>query len=387
MKTLIRFEPCINEYVVMDEGQFYTISPEDISELLDSLQNYKIVKNFDHPPNIYSMPLRVQLQVTNKCNLRCITCAVAEDDNKNNPIMSSEGLKKLLKSLSNHGILNVAWSGGEPLVRKDFWQIVEYAVKLGLSQNLLTNGTLFTDDNIKIIKNNFFRVQVSLDAIGETYNQIVNKDIWSRFVKSIRLAMNSGVNNIVAATVLQKDNVTEIGSIIDFCSKENIKKIRISMRVPIGRSKSLTWEEYSSVIEVFRQQWPQLKEYALQRNVEIDCFLEKVRCFDESLPDVSYIVSPGGFTILYIDAYGDVYPFPFLTSSNLKLGTIKSDNLREIWLNSTILQKLRRLTYKNIGCGDCRLECAFTERSVVYAFLGKLEGSALSHAECQQSRE
>lgn len=382
MNSLIRFEPYKSGYLTMENGEFYFIETEKISELQSCDRDYIIVINTNHPSHAYSMPLKVQLQATKACNLRCITCAVAEGRQSKEKSLSTAEMIKILDLLAYYGVLNIEWSGGEPLLKKDFFFLAEYAAKKGFSQNLLTNATLFNKGNVALIKKYFFRTQISLDGVDADFNKIVGVNCWKKFSDAVSLAVECGLN-IVLACVLQKNNIETIGEIIDFCSEKKIDNLRISMQVPIGRSTCLTWDAYSQIIDRFRVIWPKLKQQADDRHLAVNCFLEKDVCEDDGVEDVGYLVSPGGYSFLYIDAYGDIYPFPFLITPDLKLGSIKKDDIRGIW-NSSKLDYIRTLNYKTTGCCDCRLECAFAERSLVYAFTGKIDSPALPHYECRR---
>lgn len=388
MNKLIRFEPFLGAYVLMEGNEFYMISEGNLQEVCEEYSRHTIIKNVDNPDNVYSMPLKVQIQTTDICNLKCVTCAVANENCSavKGDALSDKDIFKTLDSLASHGVLDIEWSGGEPLTRKSFLNFSEHAANLGMSQNLLTNGTLFNEDNMEVIKNNFFRVQISLDGVGSTYDEIVGKKAWKGFVNSVKLIDESVLPKVVIATVLQKANVEKIEAILQFCALHSLPRIRISMQVPIGRSSIITWHEYSSIIDLFRDRWPKLKADAERLGIKLDSFLEKEICDDSSVPDVGYIVSPYGFSFLYIDAFGDIFPFPFLTSSELKLGSVRSDDLRDVWFKSDVLNYLRKQTYKNTGCGECRFECSFAERSLVYAYTGSLSSPALYNKECKERR-
>ncbi|MFA5173121.1 MAG: radical SAM protein [Candidatus Paceibacterota bacterium] len=381
----IRYEPFLEAYLIMENGELYSVLPADIKEILEEIPDAIIVKNLEYPKETFSAPIKVQIQVTNFCNLRCKTCAVFSGDNKiMPPQMTHKQIMTLLERSADVGVLNIEWSGGEPLFRKGFWTFVKYAEELGFAQNLLTNGLCFSDKNIECL-HVFFRIQISLDGVGETFNQIVNRDAWRLFTRSINLIREKELN-IVIATVLQEKNVDRLGEIIEFCAVHNFKKIRISPQVPIGRSKFISWTEYCAIINRFRDKLPDLKRYAEDCNIELDTFLEKKICDDETVKDVLRIVSPGGYSFLYIDAVGDIFPFPFLNQPSWRLGSCLSDNLSEIWLSSDILNKIRQQTYQNTGCGKCRYECSFADRSLVFGFTGKIDGPALPHIECKERR-
>jgi MoaA/NifB/PqqE/SkfB family radical SAM enzyme len=369
----------------MEDGGLYAIDPADLQEVLTELPDAVVVTNSEHPEGVFSAPLKVQIQTTKICNLKCGTCAVFGGECNTAAQMSNKQIFGLVEQLASMGVLNIEWSGGEPLLRKDFWAFVQHAADLGLSQNLLTNGTCFSSKNA-VLLSSFYRIQISLDGIGETFNRIVGRNAWNAFLRSMDSIQNMGLN-IVMGTVLQRENVDHLDEIVEFCSIHNLPKLRISLQIPIGRSVSISWREYSQIIDRFREQLPLLKKKAMESNVELDVFLEKVACNDDTVVDVSRIVSPGGYSFLYVDAIGDIYPFPFLTQPAFRLGSCISDDLRTIWLRSTILSSIRQQTYQNTGCGECRYECAFAERSLVLGFTGRIDRPAMPHRECTKRKE
>ncbi len=383
MKKIVRFEPLTNSCLLFEDGKMYSINESDLKRVLDK-DDFILIRNSNNPKNILSIPIKVQIQVTEFCNLRCVTCAVPFKT-VGSYRLSDDDLIEILDKLKEYGVLNIEWSGGEPLVRKNFISIVEYAYKNGFYQNILTNGLLFNNSLAKTANKYFYKMQISLDGVGEVYNNIVRVNGWDNFIESLKSLKKYCHNKLSIATVLQTGNVDHMMSILDFCIKYRIKKWRISMQVPMGRSSDVKWDSYSKLIDNFREQWPKIKRKAEMNSIKINSFLEKTYCFDDTISDVGYIVFPGAYSFLYINSSGNIYPFPFLSSKEFFLGNIKIDDLRDIWFNSKILKKLRKQTYKNTGCGNCRLECAFAERSLVYGFTKKIEGYALPHKECKKS--
>lgn len=356
---IIRYEPCLGEYILQHEGEVYSFKSKDLSKIKEDLDSYRIL-NIKDKVDYYSRPINVQIQVTNTCNFNCITCAVACKKNKE---LSYEKIKETIKGIADMGVLNLEWSGGEPFCRFRFKELVEYAHSLGLEQNILTNGTVFTKDNIEWIKKYFYKIQVSLDNTEDKFEKIIRKPFWNMFVKSMKLAIKHGLP-IKFASVLQKDNVDDFDKIIKFTKDIGIKTLRIGLQVSMGNSNH-GWDDYKKILDKFKKNWLKLNKGGLN----IDCFLDKVECKS----DGNKLVSPGGNTMLYIDSIGDIYPFPFMYYPELKIGTIK-DNLIDIWQNNKILKKLRN--YK--GCPNCNLECAFNSRSVVYSYTKNLTGKPVS---------
>lgn len=384
MTTLIRFEPLLKAYMVMEGGDFYAFEPTQLSNLLEEVKDAKIIELVDHPSNAYAMPLKVQIQTTERCNMKCVTCAV--HGGSASAQLPTSQIFQILDKLSDVGVLNIQWSGGEPFSRVDFFELVAYAAEKGFQQNVYTNATMLTEKSASFLKKNFFKTQISLDGTEEIFEAIVGVKLWNKFDRGLNMIISKGTPNVTLATVLQDKNVMHMERIIRYAGRSGADKLRISMLVPIGRSRDISWEKYSVVIEQFRSNWPRLKNIADDHGLVVDCFLEKEACLDDEISDIGQIVSPGGHSFLYINASGIMFPFPFLTGPELSLGSILTSDLRQVWFKSEALQNLRKQTYKNTGCGSCRLECSFAERSIVYAFTGQINGSALAHAECQKER-
>lgn len=383
MNTIIRFEPFLDGYLIMDNGEIFLIKEKDIKEVVKDLPNPVIIKNRQHPQNAYSIPTKVQIQVTPFCDLACTTCGVPTLKGKKDKPMTIDYLKELLVKLCNLGVLSIEWSGGEPLIKKGFLDLVAFANQLGFSQNLLTNGLNINASIVDKLNKYFHSIQISMDGVEGSYNKIVGRMVWSKLLASFKTLSPELLEKITIATVLQTRNVQKIPKILLFCALYNFKKLRISLQVPIGRSEKISWEEYSKVIDTFRMYWSVLKNYANDLGVKVNCFLDKPISDSASSANLHSLISPGGFSFLYIDAYGGIYPFPFLSSSEFYLGSVYKDSIKEIWYKSEILNNLRSISYSSFGCGNCAAECSFTERSFVYGFNdGNIYGPPLPNKEC-----
>src|SRR5574344_451476 len=191
-KVLFRFEPYINKYLVMCEGEIYSISKKNWPKVIVDFDNYELIKYNQFPFASYSFPIKVQIQETSSCNLACKTCAVFKPKRKKD--LSTQNLKLIISKLANCGVLNLEWSGGEPFLRKDLFQLVEYASELGLQQNILTNGMFFSEKNINFVKKMFYNVQVSIDGVENDYEKIVGKKAWNDFIKSLKIKKKNKIN-------------------------------------------------------------------------------------------------------------------------------------------------------------------------------------------------
>ena len=128
------------------------------------------------------IPIAVHLDLTYRCNLDCIHCYIVKQDR---PELSTKEVKNILKQLAEAKTLYLTLSGGEILIREDFFEIISYARKLGFSLRLLTNGVLIDEKTADGIASLYPElVAISLySANPETHDKITNR--YGSFDKTI----------------------------------------------------------------------------------------------------------------------------------------------------------------------------------------------------------
>ncbi|MGQ9712283.1 MAG: radical SAM protein [Desulfotomaculales bacterium] len=117
-------------------------------------------------------PLVVTIELTNECNLKCRHCYASAGEKLDNELSLDE-IKQLLGEISQLGTMEVEFSGGEPLLRPDLFEMIEYAEGLDFSVVLITNGTLVDREVASTLGNlGLKHVQVSLDGLKENHNYL-----------------------------------------------------------------------------------------------------------------------------------------------------------------------------------------------------------------------
>ena len=132
-------------------------------------------KLYEYRQHLYKNPVLKDLflEVTSRCNARCEHCGSSCGDSIVKNEISKEDLMKTLLEISQkydaHGILlNV--TGGEPLIRKDLFEIMDYANKLGFRWGMTSNGMLINDEILKKMEEtNMETISISLDGLKETH--------------------------------------------------------------------------------------------------------------------------------------------------------------------------------------------------------------------------
>ncbi len=183
---------------------------------------------------------------TQRCNLNCIHC-YARADNKNylNELTTEQG-KELINDLAEFEVPVLLFSGGEPLMRRDLFELASLAKDRGLRIVLSTNGTLITKETAeKLKKTGFAYVGISLDGMEGTNDYFrAQKGAYDAAVKGIRNCISSGVKTGLRFT-LTKRNLADAYNIFDLIDKEQIPRVCFYHLVYSGRAADLMLEDLS----------------------------------------------------------------------------------------------------------------------------------------------
>ena len=204
---------------------------------------------------------------TSKCNLKCVHCYNDSGMDKESNESTTEEAKAVLDDLADFGVPSVLFSGGEPFVRKDLFELIRYARGKGLRTVISTNGTMITPDAAKIVKDaGVSYVGISLDGIGEINDNFRGvKGAFDSTVKGIRNCMAEGVRVGLRLT-LTKQNVQDLEPLFDFLDSEGIERLCFYHLVPSGRGEGifsdddLTHAQSRDAIEKIMAKTRQLKD-------------------------------------------------------------------------------------------------------------------------------
>ncbi len=182
--------------------------------------------------------------VTKRCNLKCVHCYAASDDRKGgDELTTGEGLA-LLDDLAAFGSPVVLFSGGEPLMRKDIFELIGGAVERGMRAVLSTNGTLIDEARAdRLADAGIAYVGISLDGIGEVNDRFRGREgAFDEAVRAIRLCRERGIKVGLRFTINRR-NAAEIGPMFDLLEAENVPRICFYHLVYAGRGSELMSED------------------------------------------------------------------------------------------------------------------------------------------------
>jgi 12,18-didecarboxysiroheme deacetylase len=184
---------------------------------------------------------------TRRCNLRCVHCyAFAEgEDYRGDELSTGEG-KALIDDLARFGVPVILFSGGEPVLREDLPELIDYAVKKGIRAVISTNGTLITREKARIFSQfSLSYIGVSLDGLSRVNDAFRGVEgAFGRAIEGIRNAREAGIKVGLRFTI-NKRNIDEVPKIFDLIEEENIQRVCFYHLVYAGRGSKLMEEDLS----------------------------------------------------------------------------------------------------------------------------------------------
>ena len=201
----------------------------------------------------------LNIYITNACNLKCKHCFMLSGNKLENELTLGDWMK-VLTSFKENGGEFVTFSGGEPLMFKNFPQIISHAHDLGLKSTVLSNGLLWSDKLIHELAPFIDEIQFSLDGIDEETNSMVRgSGHFEKVVDTIVKFANAGVKTSVATTFtydnLNENTQTRYKNLVDLIKEKTSGKdvfFKLSKKLLPGRDVHFTAEEnekYSAIIK------------------------------------------------------------------------------------------------------------------------------------------
>ena len=318
------------------------------------------------------VPLSVQMDLTYRCNERCVHCYLDHEDRGE---MSAAEIKGVLSQLSEAGVFFLTLSGGEVLMRRDFFDILEFARRLLFNVKMKTNGVMIREREAKRIRElGVEQVQISVYSHRAEVHDAITKLPGSlkRTVAAIRFLRAQGLK-VVIANVLMSANLFDNTGVIALAEE-------LGVGYTVDPTVSPKMDGDRSVVSL-RIAAAELGQVFHDRTVvgDVDAFCAPPPSPDESVME-GYPCS-AGHTSCYISPYGDVFPcvqFP------LPSGNVRRQSFLEIWRHSSQLKQVRSIRAKDLT--ECS-SCAHVGSCTRCPGLAYMEGSMLgpSTADCEKS--
>jgi radical SAM protein with 4Fe4S-binding SPASM domain len=311
-----------------------------------------------------SIPAQAILELTYRCNLRCVHCYV--DVNETGELTSEEW-KVVIDQLKVTGTIYLVFTGGEVMIRPDFLEIATYARRSGFFIGLLTNCTLLTPDMARdIAELKPFSIATSLYGATEATHESVTQVIGSfnRTIEGIKSLVDHGIAPIVQ-TLIMKSNLAELSQIERLVASLGAET---SIDIGIAPSKSgraFPFQYEPGVEELARCGWRPDIQGEDKNDGQGLCKAGKAMCS----------ISPNG----------DVFPCPMFP---LKLGNLRKSSFDIMWRLEPCaeLRYLRSMRRSDLyACKECHL-AAYCQRCTGIAFIESGRSDSPSSSACRQAQ-
>lgn len=314
--------------------------------------------------------------MTRRCNLRCRHCyleAAGEDDSRE---LSTAQARRLIRELSEIKVPVLLFSGGEPLLRKDIWDLAEFARSEGIRPGLSTNGTLITPDVAgRIRESGFAYVGISIDGKQGTHDYFrAAPGCFQQAISGLHNAQEAGLRVGVRFTV-HRDNYQDLPDLFKFLKAEGIPRFCLYHLVYAGRGKGLAEKDLSAeekralaefLIEqahLFSSQGAEMEILTTDHHADGVYLYRWIKQHaperaDEVLKLLEFHGGcSAGMKMANIDPQGYVYPCQFWRSGSL--GKFPERSFQEIWYDekNELLKALRNKAAHLKGkCGRCKYQ-------------------------------
>jgi AdoMet-dependent heme synthase len=318
------------------------------------------------------VPLAVHMDVTYRCNERCVHCYLDHDDHGE---MTTAEIKRVLDQLAEAGVFFLTLSGGEPFMRRDFFEIVEHARRLLFNVKVKTNAVMIgAAEAQKLRALAIDSIQISVYSHRPAVHDAITKlpHSFDRTIKAIRFLRDQGLR-VSIANVLMTPNLGD---------HDGVQKLAAELGVNYTLDPTITpMMDGDTSILALRIPGEELEEVfrnpALVPNQEEFCAPPKPPT-DEELEGYS---CSAGHSFCYISPYGDVFPcvqFPLPT------GNVRQQTFLDIWNLSPQLKEVRSIQAKDLPvCSSCSHVTSCSRCPGLAYMEGSMRGP--STADCEKS--
>ena len=293
-------------------------------------------------------PICLTWELTYACNLACVHC-LSSSGRRDPHELSTEECKAVIDEFERMQIFYVNIGGGEPTIRGDFWELVEYATDHHVGVKFSTNGSRITDEvAVRLAASDYVDVQISLDGATAVINDAVRgAGSYDTAVTAMDRMARAGFVGFKLSVVVTRHNVDQLDDFKALADRFRAQ-LRLTRLRPSGRGADV-WDELHPTAD----QQHQLYRWLLAHGEDVltgDSFFH-LAGYGESLPGLN--LCGAGRVVCLVDPVGDVYACPFAIHEEFLAGNVRSPGgFTEVWRHSDLFTGLREPQSAG-ACGSC----------------------------------
>ena len=320
----------IRVYDSKTKKEFYYNQDEvdNIMSMLDG--DYNLI---DKPrKNQISAPLKISMNITKKCNLRCIQCFSSSGVIKEKELTTKD-FYKLFDDMHKHGTFYICLGGGEPFTRPDLFDILAYGKKKQLAISIVSNGLLLTKEILEKLNDlDLDYLWISFEGLKENHERLRGVGTFDKTLKTLELLKKYYKGRTALRMSINKYNIDEVEDLVKIGEKYHIDLIRFTPLLEFGRAKNedlcIDGKDYLK----FLKNVSKIKS-------------DKIKIVYPNQPHHKIWVGTNGFgchcgkEAIWIDEVGVVSPCIFW-GEKYNIGNIKDDDYMKLWEKSLKVSKI-----------------------------------------------
>ena len=283
-------------------------------------------------------PICLTWELTYACNLSCVHC-LSSSGRRDPRELSTGQCRAVIDELEAMQVFYVNIGGGEPTVRPDFWNLVEYATARHVGVKFSTNGVKITPEVARrLAASDYVDVQTSLDgATAEVNDAVRGPGSYATALRAMANLAAAGFRGFKISVVVTRHNVGQLDEFKAIADRFGAQ-LRLTRLRPSGRGADV-WDELHPTAAQQRQ----LYDWLVARGEQVltgDSFFH-LAAYGQALPGLN--LCGAGRVVCLIDPVGDVYACPFAIHEAFLAGNVRGPGgFAAVWRDSELFARLRR---------------------------------------------
>jgi mycofactocin radical SAM maturase len=294
-------------------------------------------------------PICLTWELTYACNLECVHC-LSSSGRRDPHELSTDEAKAVLDELHDLQVFYINIGGGEPMIRRDFFELIEYSISKGIGVKFSTNGAFIDAEKARrLTAMDYLDIQISLDGTDAVTNDAVRGDgSYDTAIQAMQHLRDAGFGEFKISVVVTRHNVDQLDEFKALADNFGAQ-LRITRLRPSGRGAD-SWHD----LHPTQAQQRQIYDWLIAKGDNVltgDSFFHLNALGEEPLPGLN--MCGAGRVVCLIDPIGDVYACPFVIHDEFKAGSVRDEGgFSHVWKQSDLFTELREP--QSVGaCASC----------------------------------
>lgn len=293
-------------------------------------------------------PICLTWELTYACNLSCVHC-LSSSGRRDPRELTTDEAKAVIDEFQRMQVFYVNIGGGEPTVRPDFFELIDYATSHDVGVKFSTNGVKITPEvAARLAKNDYLDIQISMDgATAEVNDYVRGPGSYDTAITAMTNLRDAGFTNFKLSVVCTSQNIGQLDEFKAIADTYGAQ-LRLTRLRPSGRGADI-WDELHPRPEQQRELYNWLVAHG-DGVLTGDSFFH-LSAFGDALPGLN--LCGAGRVVCLIDPVGDVYACPFAIHEDFLAGNVRNEGgFQDVWRNSELFLRLRQ-PQSGGACSSC----------------------------------